>query len=274
MISQVKVAIKYYIIVALFILNLSAKSDSNYQKYGIAFFTSIEGDSVSLKTNKKTSTIELHDTVIIESESLLSTGNQDYVFFKLSNNTAFGLFENTQFKIQSFEQEPFLEKDIQFDREPSKSNFKGYLSKGTIVVKTNLLSPLSDFEIILPNGKLELYSAICVISYRFNILHIALYEGNISLKINDSITHINSPNYYVNDAYNLKNSISNYSSKLSKAPAKWKLFKDYISVENNRVVFLPETTASKNVAKAELIISEDFHTQGFRRPRSFIKFKK
>jgi hypothetical protein len=273
MILQAKVAIKYCFITSLFILNLEATPDSNYEKYGTAFFTSIAGDSASFKTKNTTHPIHLHDSIIIDSESLLTTGDCDYVFFKLSNNTTFGLFENTQFRIQSFKQNPFENADVGFDREPSNSYFRSFLTEGTIFVESNILSPISVFEINLPECKLELYSVKCVISYLFNILHIALYEGNISLKKNDSITHINAPTYYSNDNYSLKNSINTYATKSPEMPTQWDSFKEYISIENNRVLFFSDASSSQSAAKAKLVISEDFYHQKFTRPRSFKKLK-
>ena len=175
--------ITYCLIALLFIVNLEASSSSDFEKYGIAFFTSVTGDSVNFENNTINRSIRLHDSMIIDSESLLSTGDSDYVFFKLSNKTTFGLLENTQFRIQSFNQNLFQKKDIRLDREPSISNFVSTLSQGTIIVKSNGLSTLSVFEIHLPipNCKFELYSSKAIISYRYNI-YIALYEGNISLK--------------------------------------------------------------------------------------------
>ena len=191
------VVITYCLIALLFIVNLKANSSSDVEKYGIAFFTSVTGDSVNFKNNTINRSIRLHDSIIIDSESSLSTGDSDYVFFKLSNNTTFGLLENTQFRIQSYKQNVFQDKNIRLDREPSISNFISTLNEGSIIVKSNGLSPLSVFEIHLPtpNSILELYSVKAVISYRYNILHIALYEGNISLKTNDSTKYINAPNY-------------------------------------------------------------------------------
>lgn len=269
MILQVKRVTAYCFIASLFILNIEASSKREYEKFGSAFFTSVTGNTASFKNSTLNKSIHLHDTIMINSESLLSTGESDYVFFKLSNNTTFGLLENTQFKIESFKQNTFQEKDINFDREPSNSYFKSYLNEGTIVVKSNILSPLSIFEIHLPDSQLELYSAEAVISYRYNILHVALYEGNISLKTKDSIIHINAPSYYVIDAYRLKNSIGTDDTNLSEAPSRWNSFKDYISVENNRVIFFPSTISSQSAAKAKLIQSEEFYNQSFTRPRSF-----
>lgn len=268
-----KRVIPYCFIASLFIMNLEARSSSHYEKYGTVFFTSVAGNSASFKNNAITQPIRLHDSIIIKSESLLSTGYSDYVFFKLSNNISLGLLKNTQLQIQSFKQDSFADKDIRFDREPSISYFKSELNEGTIVVKSNVLSPLSVFEIHLPDCKIEFHSANGVIAYRYNILHIALYEGNISLKTNDSIKHINAPYYYVNDTYNLKNSIDNTERKLSEAPSQWNSFKDYISIENNRVIFFPDTKFSQNAAKAKLISSEDFYNQPFTRPRSFQKLE-
>jgi hypothetical protein len=269
MIPQMKLVILYCFIASLFILNLEANPDSDYEKYGTAIFTSVTGNSSTFKNNTINQSIALHDSITIDSESSLTTGASDYVFFKLSNNSVFGLLENTQFKIQSFKQESFQEKDIRLDREPSKSYFICELSEGTIAVKSNALSPLSTFEIHLPDSQLELHSALCVISYRYNILHIALYEGNISLKTNDSITYINAPSYYVIDAHSLNNSIDNFDAKLSEAPTRWNSFKDYIAIENNRVIFFPDTTSSQSAAKPKLISSNDFFNQRFTRPRSF-----
>ena len=271
MISQVKVVFKYCFITSLFLLNLEAKSNSNYEKYGTAFFTSVSGDSINFESDTNTKKIHLHDSITIDSESLLSTGDKDYVFFKLSNNISLGLLENTEFKVLSFKQDSFQDKDIRFDREPSISYFNSQFNKGTIVVKSNVLSPLSVFEISLLDSKLAFHSATCVISYRYNILHIALYEGNISIKTNDSITYINAPSYYMNDAYNLKNSLENYDADLSEVPYRWNSFKDYISVENSRVIFFPDTASSPTAAKAKLINTEDFYNQSFVRPRSFEK---
>ena len=263
--------ITYCFIALLFIVNLEASSSSDFEKYGIAFFTSVTGDSVNFENSTVNRSIRLHDSMIIDSESLLSTGDSDYVFFKLSNNTTFGLLENTQFRIQSFKQNIFQEKNIRLDREPSISNFISTLNEGTIIVKSNDLSPLSVFEIHLPipNSKLELYSVKAVISYRYNILHIALYEGNISLKTNNTTKYINAPSYYVSDDYNLANSIKNHTSNLSDTPARWNVFKDYISVENDSVIFFPSTTASDCAAEAKLISTPDFYNQSFSRPRSF-----
>lgn len=263
--------ITYCFIALLFIVNLEASSSSDFEKYGIAFFTSVTGDSVNFENSTVNRFIRLHDSMIIDSESLLSTGDSDYVFFKLSNNTTFGLLENTQFRIQSFKQNIFQEKNIRLDREPSISNFISTLNEGTIIVKSNDLSALSVFEIHLPipNSKLELYSVKAVISYRYNILHIALYEGNISLKTNNTTKYINAPSYYVSDDYNLANSIKNHASNLSDTPDRWNAVKDYISVENDSVIFFPSTTASDCAAEAKLISTPDFYNQSFSRPRSF-----
>ena len=263
--------ITYCFIALLFIVNLEASSSSDFEKYGIAFFTSVTGDSVNFENSTVNRSIRLHDSMIIDSESLLSTGDSDYVFFKLSNNTTFGLLENTQFRIQSFKQNIFQEKNIRLDREPSITNFISTLNEGTIIVKSNDLSPLSVLEIHLPipNSKLELYSVKAVISYRYNILHIALYEGNISLESNNTTKYINAPIYFVNDDYNLANSIKNHASNLSETPTRWNLFKDYISVENDRVIFFPSITPSDCAAEAKLISTPDFYNQSFSRPRSF-----
>ena len=265
------VVITYCLIALLFILNLEANSSSDIKKYGIAFFTSVTGDSVIFKNNTINRSISLHDSMIIDSESSLSTGDSDYVFFKISNNTTFGLLENTQFRIQSFKQNVFQDKNIRLDREPSFSNFISTLNEGTIIVKSNGLSPLSVFEIHLPipNIILELYSVKAVISYRYNILHIVLYEGNISLKTNDSTKYINAPKYYVSDDYNLANSIKNHDANLSETPTRWNAFKDYISVENDSVIFFPSTTSSESAAEAKLISTPYFYNQSFSRPRSF-----
>ena len=82
--------------------------------------------------------------------------------------------ENTQFRFNRSNENHFKEKDIRLDREPSKILFYMRLSEGTIAVKSNALSPLSTFEIHLPDSQLELHSALCVISYRYNILHSTL----------------------------------------------------------------------------------------------------
>ena len=263
--------ITYCFIALLFIVNLEATSSSDIEKYGIAFFTSVTGDSINFENSTVNRSIRLHDSMIIDSESVLSTGDSDYVFFKLSNNTTFGLLENTQFRIQSFKQNVFQEKNLRLDREPSISNFVSMLNEGTIIVKSNDLSPLSVFEIHLPilNSKLELYSVKAIISYRYNILHIALYEGNISLKTNNTTKYINAPSYYVNDDYNLANSIRNHTSNLSETPKRWNAVKDYISVENDSVIFFPSSTASDCAAEAKLISTPDFYNQSFSRPRSF-----
>ena len=273
MISQVKLVFSYCLINSLFIMNLEAAPVSKNQRFGTAFITSVAGNSINFKNSTTTHSIRLHDSIILNSDTLISTGDRDYVFFKLSNNTTFGILESTQFSIQSFQQDTFTDRDVRFDREPSISNFKSTLDEGTIVVKSNIISPLSIFEIHLPDSKLELYSAIAVISYRYNILHIALYEGNISLKSNNSIKHINAPSYYVIDSYNLKNSIDNYDADLSEAPSQWNLLKDSISVENNRVIFTPEERSSQSTAKAKLISIKDFYNQNFIRPRSFQKLE-
>ena len=273
MISQVKLVFSYCLISSLFIMNHEAAPVSKNERFGTAFITSLAGNSINFKNSMTTHSIRLHDSIILNSDTLIRTGDRDYVFFKLSNNTTFGILESTEFSIQSFQQDTFTDKDVRFDREPSISNFKSTLDEGTIVVKSNIISPLSIFEIHLPDSKLELYSVIAVISYRYNILHIALYEGNISLKSNNSIKHINAPSYYVIDSYNLKNLIDNYDANLSEAPSQWNLLKDSISVENNRVIFTPEERSTQSAAKAKLISIKDFYNQNFIRPRSFQKLE-
>ena len=273
MISQVKLVFSFCLIGSLFIMSLEAASVSQNQRFGTAFISSLAGNSISFKNSTTTHSFRLHDAVILNSDTLIYTGNHNYVFFKLSNNITFGILENTQFSIQSFKQDTFTDKNVSFDREPSISSFKSTLEQGTIVVKSNILSPLSIFEIHLPDSNLELYSAVAVISYRYNILHIALYEGNISLKSDNSITHINAPSYYVIDSYNLKNSIDNYDADLSEAPSQWNLLKDYIYVENNRVIFTPEERSSQSAARARLISIKDFYNQNSIRPGLFQKLE-
>ena len=208
-------------------MSLKAIPISKNQRFGTALITSVAGSSINFKNSTTTHSIRLHDSIIFNSDTLIKTGDRDYLYFKLSNNTTFGILENTQFSIQSFQQDTFTDKDVRFDREPSISNFKSTLHEGTIVVKSNIISPLTIFEIHLPDSKIELYSAIAVLSYRYNVLHIALYEGNISLKSNNSIKYINAPSYYAIDSYNLKNSIDNYDADLSEAPSPMELIKGF-----------------------------------------------
>ena len=110
----------------------------------------------------------------------------------------------------------------------------------------------------IPNCKLELNMVKAVISYRYNILHIALYEGNISIKTDNSIQYINTPGYYAIDRFNLKNSIKPETLNLSDTPDRWNAFKNYITVEHSRIIFFPDTSTSKSASEAKLVISKDY----------------
>ena len=71
------------------------------------------------------------------------------------------------------------------------------------------------------------------------------------------------------DEYNLTNSIKSHAANLSETPDRWNAFKDYISVENDRVVFFPSIKSSDSSAEAKLICTQNFYNQSFIRPRSF-----
>lgn len=245
--------ITYYVIALLITTNLEASYNIDFKKYGIAFFTSLTGDNVNIKNSNVDRPISLHDSMIIDSETIINTGPNDKAFFKLSNNFTFGLLEGSEFKINFFKQSPFSKKDVNFNSEPSNSFFLSELVSGTLAVHSSKLSPLSTFEIHIPFGILKLHMAKCVISYRYNLLRIALYDGNITMVLNDTIHYLNSPCYYINDIYNLSESKSSYLKYSKQFPTEWEYLNNLINIEKNRAVFLPEIKTSSRVAKPELI---------------------
>jgi hypothetical protein len=67
--------------------------------------------------------------------------------------------------------------------------------------------------------------------------------------------------------------LNNFDAKLSEAPVQWNSFKDYIAIEDKRVIFFPDTTSSHGAAKGKLISTNEFLNQSFTRPRSFQKLE-
>ena len=158
-----------------------------------------------------------------------------------------------------------------FSKEPSRSYFKGSLENGTLVISTKKFTPLSTFEIYLFDYIIEFHSANCVISHQYNILNIALYKGNISLKKNNKqIVYLNAPILYTIDDYLLRNSMKGNRSSLSKAPKSWNNLIDYANIEDKRIVFFSSENEDKVAAKAGIIVPMNHFSKKFHRPRTFL----
>ncbi len=85
----------------------------------------------------------------------VETGQGGNVLLLLSNGTVVTITENSQMRVDSFDQEPFEspgESVEDFKEEPSSSNVLVDLEVGSLVVQTKKLSKKSNFEINSPLG--------------------------------------------------------------------------------------------------------------------------
>ncbi len=257
---------KFLILIASSVLLFGAE-----KRFGTAIVASIQNTPHIVEGRNQEKKLKLHESIEFTKTTVLKTGLQDQLYLKFSNNVTIGILEDSQFRISEFFQEKFSGKSVLFSKEPSKSYFEGSLENGTLVISTKKFSPLSTFEIHLPDYIIEFHSVDCVISHQYNILHIALYKGNISLKKkNKEIIYLNSPILYTIDNYLLKNSMTGNRSSLSEAPKSWNNLINYANIENNRIVFFSSKNEEKVAAKAEIVVPMSYFNKNKYRPRSFL----
>ena len=170
--------------------------------------------------------------------------------------------ENTTLSIDQFKQASFKEWAMDTTREPSKSSLKAQLKEGLLLIKTEKFSPLSTFHLEFPAGTLEFHAAECVIEYRYNILKIALYQGNISLTPLATKTgqaepiYFSAPSYFTSDQNDLEKGIFHPSLPLTKAPRQWSSYPNLIRIVNERIQFFPLPESSETVAEAKIIMEK------------------
>ena len=243
------------------VLSIDLWADQAFDRQGIAFVDSLDHQpQYRFRESNSSLPLKVHQTLSFAEPFELSTDSKDHVFIKFSNHVTLGLMENTSLSIEQFRQAAFESVTINNHREPSKSFFKARLKAGTILVKTGKFSPLSTFEIELPVGTLEFHAAECVIEYRYNILTIALYQGNISLipKADQGTPLLlSAPSYYTSDHYDLERGLIRPSQALTKAPQRWIHYPDFLRIVNQRVQFIPMNEGSETVAEARILIEKN-----------------
>lgn len=227
---------------------------------GIAFVDSLgHKPQYRFGTENTSRPLKLHQSLSFIEPCELRTGLKDHVFLKFSNHVSLGMMENTSLAIENFRQASFKEWTTDSLREPSKSSLKAQLKEGKILIKTDKFSPLSTFQIKFPMGTLEFHAAECVIEYRYNILKIALYRGNISLTPQTEQAeplYLSAPSYFTSDRHDLKQGIIGPSLPLEKAPKQWANYLDFIQIVNGRIQFFPLPEGSETVAEAKILIEK------------------
>lgn len=235
-------------------------ANDRFDRLGVAFVDSLEPQAhYSFALSDTSRPLKLHQSLSFVEPCELSTGLKDHVFLKFSNHVSLGMMENTTLAIEYFRQASFTDWTISALREPSKSSFKAQLKEGKILIKTKKFSPLSTFQIEFPLGTLEFHAAECVIEYRYNILKIALYRGNISLTPKTEQAepiYLSAPSYFTSDHYDLKQGVIRPSLPLTKAPQEWANYPDCIRIVNQRVQFFPLPKGSERVAEAKILIEK------------------
>ena len=232
----------------------------SFNRLGIAFVDSLEPQvHYRFSSSDSSRPFKLHQSLSFDQPCEVSTGLQGHLFLKFSNHVSFGIMENTRLSIEHFRQASFKDLAINTIREPSKSSFKAHLKEGTILIKTDKFSALSTFQIEFPMGILEFYSAECVIEYRYNIIKIALYRGNISLTPKAEQAerrYLSAPSYFTSDHYDLKEGVISPKLSINKAPQQWADYPQFIRTVDQRIQFFPLPEGSETLAEAKILIEK------------------
>lgn len=232
--------------------------NGNESNFGKGFVTSILNEP-NFSLNNKNSEIQLHDEIKFCKKINFLTEYQDEIFLKLSNNVVIGILENSDLTISNFTQKVSQTKYDTLLREQGNSYFKGLLNEGKLVLITQKFAPSTEFLIETPHSKIEFNVAKCIIKYRYKILSIWLFEGNISLadKQTESIIHLNAPTFFTIDSLQLKNNLPGSENIL-------KYESDYINlisraeIENERVAFFQTKGNYNNIIMKPKLISKKY----------------
>lgn len=163
---------------------------------GIARITTCKGKVVFTSSEGKKRDAVLHSAETLSGIDVVS-GKGDHIFLALSNGTALGIYENSRVRIESFEQLPFLPSKESIDYEPSRSKLVLELFEGSLSFTAEHISPLSEFIIKLPQGRIKVHAASGRVLYDENGAKISISEGIVSYfspKPDAEEEFINSPN--------------------------------------------------------------------------------
>lgn len=254
------------------ILSLNTSIFSQSTSCGIAFISSLEGTvTIREENTQQAENVKLHDTITFTNPISLETSKESNTFFKLSNDISLALFEDSQFTVETFNQVPFQSYTINQKFEPSESQFEARLDIGSIAIKTKKLSPLSSFEIHLPNLTLEFFSAECLIAYRYDILQIALYSGSIKASFNqvNRSLYLSSSQYYETDALAISKGNIETIHPIEKANDQWSNRIRFLNYDHQRVYFIPNEGTHTHIASGAIKVPKTYFEKSFESPKTF-----
>ncbi|MEM1222423.1 MAG: hypothetical protein AAGH40_06630 [Verrucomicrobiota bacterium] len=144
-----------------------------------AIITSMSGTIEHLEPDGKTSLLKPHD-IIFTDDSSLTTLEDSHGFLVFSNGISLGIDSLSTIEVERYKQLPFAKNKESQRFEPSVSELKIRLNKGSLALVSDHLSPLSKFIIELPIGELRVHSASAYINYDETGVRVTAYSGSLT----------------------------------------------------------------------------------------------
>ncbi len=263
----------YFKSTLLCVLNVFFSSGIIYaekEANGVGYITTLTGNVTFSNISGEIVRPELHS--LIEMRGLkIATSSRASVSFVLSNGSSFILSAESELIVERFKQLHFEDNEGSFIVEPSTSQIGLELIKGTLTVTGERLSPLSKFEVKLPEGTLRVHSAISVLEKTQIETKIAAIEGRLTFYFgNDKDREFMSGPYAIR--------LTEQSAKLGRVndritrenfDPKWIELGRSVEWANNRILF--QSSADQWPPQAIKVVPADYYEQDSARPYNFIQ---
>ncbi|WP_269526643.1 hypothetical protein [Coraliomargarita parva] len=251
-------------------LSVATEASETPELKGIACFTTVQGDVRLSPDEGKAFRPELHQVVPLDASGL-ETGHDSFTAMALSNGLGVALAPLSEAKVLRYRQNPFRTEKESFRYEPSVSELRIRLNRGTLAISCDHLSPLSEARIELPYGNVRIHAAACVIALDEAGIHITSYRGNLTY-------------YYPGDAGRAFIS-SGQSVRISEAsagigelagqsgmealPEGWKQMSESAAFASKRVYFKSTGETAQQPAEAILVVRPGAYEKASPRPYRF-----
>ena len=248
---------------ALVVMSQQAAHASTSTLDGIGVVTSRSGE-VHIAGQKP----KLHEQLTL-SGATLQTGAKSSLFLVLSNGVAISLGPNTELKIEHYTQKPFSKKKESQQYEPSESQLKINLLKGSLCCAFEHLSPISEARIKTPNGELRIHNGNSILLTDTKQTQINMFSGTATFYSPSANGRI-----FISDSQSIvldSNSASNGKPASTEAietiDKVWHNMAEATDYARTRIVF--REAASGEVATPVFVLPENFHENATARPYHF-----
>lgn len=235
-----------------------------------AIITSMSGRIEQTRSDGKSSLLQPHDIIFADNSSI-TTSEDGHGFIVFSNGISLGIDNLSTIEIERYRQLPFPSNKESLSFEPSVSELKIRLDKGSFALVSDHLSPLSKFIIELPIGELRVHSASAYINYDETGVRITAYSGSLTFYYPEErgreFIAVPTSMRVSNESV----AIGRYAEKITiqEAPQSWSIFTSATENAGKRVFF---RSGGRNATPVPvLIVSPGYFKQPESRPYQLIE---